>query len=218
MTTNDMFPIAFALAGLLGMMLAQRKTPLWVAFIALPLSLGLLTVTTYALPFKSFVLELSLVPLAVLAWCWPVLGMTVLSQELNDKSGKSKSIGNVIGGGILFLAFLPVTMVVVTMLQDRGLYFKRLAWACDGPIREVTTTPDHHDVHTLVVVDRYELVDEPLWKKAKPGQHLVKKAGSAFALLDGVRIRMVPESLHWWNDPDKANITPTRQGVVAPPS
>jgi len=193
---------AFALAAQLGTFLEARKTPLAAAAVGVPLAAILFGLLVLALPFHGLLTELPIAPAAALLWCWPMMGITVL----NRSSQAQKSTPT--AAAALAVCWLPLGGLVGITCLERENYADRLQWACDGKIEQVTRAEHNHMVRTLVVNAqagevRFEKVDDDLWKSAHPGQRLVKKPGSAFAELDGARVRLVPQSLHWWNDPDR---------------
>lgn len=96
-------------------------------------------------------------------------------------------------------------LLVLTFLGSRTEYASGVRWECSGAVVEQARSGTHGLplVRALcgASVESFELVDAAFWSAARPGVPLVKPAGSPWATLNGVRVRMVPLRTPWWNDP-----------------
>ena len=194
---------AISLGAALGLRIARRELSLTLSLAGLAACLALFFLLVRGLPFAPFYsAELLATAAGACVVAWPMSGLYRMPKGAGLKTAPRAAL-------VLFFSWLPVAAITMTTLLERFNYAERLRWSCDGAIVEVTRAKANHNLPTLVVSSsdgtrRFERVDGPLWEKARPGARLVKNAGSAFAALDGERLRMVPGSLRWWDDPDAA--------------
>lgn len=119
------------------------------------------------------------------------------------KPGMPLVISELIG----LFAVGPAFVLVLFTLPPREDYANRLGWDCrDGVILEKSRDRQEHNAPIVAAMcksekKRFTVVDEALWSAAQTGMALDKRPGSPFAMVDALRLRMVPLGLNWWNDP-----------------
>ena len=180
------FPAAAA-GGFAGSLLSKTRIPTWLAF-----ALGVAAIFVHMalvrmLPFSGSAPEALIVLSAAITAVWPSLVVFRIQEPGNEDLRFASGF------------FWLFTMLISAMsLCERFNYAEGLAWRCDGCIAECRHSSNHNAPVVVVGGDSFENVDAALWAKAVPGRRLVKVSGSAWATIDGERVRMVRKSL--WDD------------------
>jgi hypothetical protein len=159
-----------------------------------PLATSLVMVVTFTLviqylPFHGYLTELPIIVLAALALA-PAMSF-VLSQKTPVQPGR-RNIREVVTFAISFAGLGFV------FLGSGGRFFHadQLMWECDGNVQQVYRKKGNHNLPAIDVsvhgeVQTFINPADEVFAAAKPGMHLIKKSGTAFATLDGQRVRMV---------------------------
>jgi len=192
---------AFGIGGcVMAALIQQKRFPTWLAIALSPVACAGVYLLMLGMPFVGWAGEALVVFVTGLSVGFPLLAFFRVGNAMKATKTVPKVAAVAMG---VFLPLFPLTLFTLLSRLNEAAW---LEWKCDGRIVEVTRAKSNHQAPTIVVEDgsgtvRFEQVDDNFWSVAKPGQRLTKTPGTPTAVLDGVRVRMVPRQVGWWNEP-----------------
>jgi hypothetical protein len=177
---------------------ARGIAPAVVAAALAVASVGGYVVLLLATPFLGIATEAPLFVATALALVPPILVFMIRGPMRDKRNSETPDAGTIVA---MFFTLALVAGVMVSW-TSRVNFAVRLGWECDGPV--VKKYPSsNHNAPTLEVrradggVEKLEYCDRGLWERAKVGDRLTKRRGSAAGLLNGQVVRVVERGMPW---------------------